>query len=320
MVRLKTGGVKAPRPGVPPCGHGLHRVRRARDAARRGRATSPTSSGTTTSASRRAPAVAPTSCGRRSPRPASCRCTSPRSTAAAAAGMSELAIVCEELAAQGCPLLLILVSAAICAELIAALRHRRAARRAGCPGLCSRREDGVRDHRARRRLEQPQPRDHRDARRRRLPAQRHQDLHLRRRRSAARCSWSRAPASTTPSRARRSSRSSSSTPTRPGSTARRSRSRSRTPRSSTRCSSTTSRCRPTGCSATRATACARCSYGLNPERIMSASICTGIGRYALDRAVGVRARARGVGRADRHAPGRRAPARATPRSSSSSRA
>jgi alkylation response protein AidB-like acyl-CoA dehydrogenase len=34
-------------------------------------------------------------------------------------GITELAIVCEELAAQGCPLLLILVSAAICAELLA---------------------------------------------------------------------------------------------------------------------------------------------------------------------------------------------------------
>ena len=34
------------------------------------------------------------------------------------AGISELAIVCEEVAAQGCPLLLILVSAAICGELI----------------------------------------------------------------------------------------------------------------------------------------------------------------------------------------------------------
>jgi alkylation response protein AidB-like acyl-CoA dehydrogenase len=33
-------------------------------------------------------------------------------------GMSELAIVCEELAAQGCPLLLILVSPAICGSLI----------------------------------------------------------------------------------------------------------------------------------------------------------------------------------------------------------
>jgi alkylation response protein AidB-like acyl-CoA dehydrogenase len=36
-------------------------------------------------------------------------------------GISELAIVCEELAAQGCPLLLLLVSPAICASIIA--RH-----------------------------------------------------------------------------------------------------------------------------------------------------------------------------------------------------
>ena len=42
-------------------------------------------------------------------------------------------------------------------------------------------------------------------------------------------------------------------------------------------------------------------YGLNPERIMSASICTGIGRYALDTRPRLRARARGVGRADRDA-------------------
>jgi alkylation response protein AidB-like acyl-CoA dehydrogenase len=37
------------------------------------------------------------------------------------AGIQELTIVCEEVAAAGCPLLLILVSAAICAELIARL-------------------------------------------------------------------------------------------------------------------------------------------------------------------------------------------------------
>ena len=58
-------------------------------------------------------------------------------------------------------------------------------------------------------------------------------------------------------------------------------------------------------------------YGLNPERILSASICTGIGPLRARARRGVRARARGVGRADRHAPGRRAPARAGPRSSSS---
>jgi alkylation response protein AidB-like acyl-CoA dehydrogenase len=43
----------------------------------------------------------------------------PEALGGGGAGITELAIVCEELAAQGCPLLLILVSAAICAELIA---------------------------------------------------------------------------------------------------------------------------------------------------------------------------------------------------------
>ena len=52
------------------------------------------------------------------------------------AGITELAIVCEESAAQGCPLLLILVSAAICAELIARFGspHQRSA---WLPGLVS---------------------------------------------------------------------------------------------------------------------------------------------------------------------------------------
>ena len=36
------------------------------------------------------------------------------------AGLAELAIVCEETAAQGCPLLLLLVSSAICGEVISA--------------------------------------------------------------------------------------------------------------------------------------------------------------------------------------------------------
>ena len=48
--------------------------------------------------------------------------------------------------------------------------------------------------------------------------------------------------------------------------------------------------------------------GLNPERIMSAAICNGIGRYALDRAAAC-ARSRGVGRAHRAASRHRAPAR-----------
>jgi alkylation response protein AidB-like acyl-CoA dehydrogenase len=49
-------------------------------------------------------------------------------------GISELAIVCEELAAQGCPLLLILVSAAICGEVITRFGTEEQ-RKAWLPGL-----------------------------------------------------------------------------------------------------------------------------------------------------------------------------------------
>jgi len=52
------------------------------------------------------------------------------------AGITELAIVCEESAAQGCPLLLILVSAAICAELIARF-GTSAQKSTWLPGLCT---------------------------------------------------------------------------------------------------------------------------------------------------------------------------------------
>jgi alkylation response protein AidB-like acyl-CoA dehydrogenase len=52
------------------------------------------------------------------------------------AGIAELAIVCEEVAALGCPLLLLLVSAAICAELIARFGADEQKRR-WLPGLAS---------------------------------------------------------------------------------------------------------------------------------------------------------------------------------------
>ena len=52
------------------------------------------------------------------------------------AGITELAIVCEEAAAQGCPMLLILVSAAICAEVIARF-GTDAQKDAWLPGLAS---------------------------------------------------------------------------------------------------------------------------------------------------------------------------------------
>ena len=48
--------------------------------------------------------------------------------------------------------------------------------------------------------------------------------------------------------------------------------------------------------------------GLNPERILSAALLNGIGRYALGKARGLRPRPPGVGHADRRAPGHRPPA------------
>lgn len=73
-------------------------------------------------------------------------------------GITELAIVCEELAAQGCPLLLLIVSAAISAELIARFGTDRTARKMAARTR-HRRKDGVRHYRTRCRLEQPQPLD-----------------------------------------------------------------------------------------------------------------------------------------------------------------
>ena len=76
-------------------------------------------------------------------------------------GISELAIVTEELAAHGCPLLLLMVSPAICGTLLArfgtpAQRERYAADRLG------RAQDGVRHHRARRLVQHPPAGDGRD--------------------------------------------------------------------------------------------------------------------------------------------------------------
>jgi len=51
-------------------------------------------------------------------------------------GITELAIVCEEVAAQGCPMLLILVSAAICAEVLARFGTPEQQRR-WLPGLAA---------------------------------------------------------------------------------------------------------------------------------------------------------------------------------------
>ena len=59
---------------------------------------------------------------------ASSRCNLPERYGGGGAGITELAIVGEEVAAVGCPLLTTLVSPAICGELLDALRDRAAAR------------------------------------------------------------------------------------------------------------------------------------------------------------------------------------------------
>ena len=86
-------------------------------------------------------------------------------------------------------------------------------------------------------------------------------------------------------RARAGCRCSSSTSTVPGSRQdARSPSRSSLRRSSSPCSSTTSRSRPTAWSGTEGDGLRQVFVGLNPERIMSAAMANGIGRYALDKA------------------------------------
>ena len=281
-------------------------------------ATSPRASGTTTSPRRRAPAAGPTSCGRRSPTLGFLGGAPPRGVrrwrrrhhrardrvrGARRAGLPAAADprVGRDLRRADQP-----------------LRHRRRRRDAGC-----RRSSPARRWCSR----SPSPTPVRTATTSRRPRRRDgdvyrlrgtEDLHLRRRRGAARCSSSPAPASTTRPGARKLSLFVVDTDA-PGLERTPIPVEIRAPRSSSRCSSTTSRCRPTACSATRAKGCARCSSASTPSASSSASICTGIGRYALDRAAAYAKRARGVGRADRPPPGRRAPAGARPRSRSSSR-
>ena len=104
-------------------------------------------------------------------------------------GITELAIVCEETAAQGCPLLLLLVSARSrprCSPGSAPTEQRKAV---AARARRRRQQGGLRHHRARRRVEHPPAGHHGPARRRRLGAERHQVLHLRGGRGRRR-SWS----------------------------------------------------------------------------------------------------------------------------------
>ena len=78
-------------------------------------------------------------------------------------GIGDIAAVCEELAAQGCPLLMMVVSPAICGTVIARY-GTPAQKQRWLPGHRRRhRHHGVRDHRARRRHQLPQHHHHRPA-------------------------------------------------------------------------------------------------------------------------------------------------------------
>ena len=258
-------------------------------------------SDTTGSASSRAPAAAPTSSGRRMAAPGFLSVHLPEEYGGGGGGLSELVVVSEAARRAGMPA----AARSWCrpgSPPSCLARFGTDAQRARwLPGLCTRREDGVRDHRARRRLQQPPPLDHRDsatATSTASAAPRPTSRASTKRRAmlvVARTGVDEATGS-----GARSSRCSSSTPTPPG--------LERTPipveiahpgEAVPRSSSTTSRCPPTASSARRATACARCSSASTRSASSSASICTGIGRYALERASAYAQRARGVGRADR---------------------
>ena len=76
-------------------------------------------------------------------------------------GIGDIAAVCEELAAQGCPMLLMVVSPAICGTVIAKYGTEEQKQK----WLRRHRHHGLRDHRARRRHQHPQHHHHRAPRR-----------------------------------------------------------------------------------------------------------------------------------------------------------
>ena len=80
-------------------------------------------------------------------------------------GIGDVAAVCEELAAQGCPLLMMVVSPAICGTVISRFGTRGAEAEVAARTLRRHRDDGLRDHRARRRHQLAQHHHDRAARR-----------------------------------------------------------------------------------------------------------------------------------------------------------
>ncbi len=79
-------------------------------------------------------------------------------------GIGDVAAVCEELAAQGCPLLMMVVSPGDLRHRDQPLRHRRAEAEVVARHLRRHRDDGLRDHRAGRRHQLAQHHHHRPTR------------------------------------------------------------------------------------------------------------------------------------------------------------
>ena len=159
-------------------------------------------------------------------------------------GVSELSIVCEEMAAQGCPLLLILVSSAICGELITRFGTAEQ-RQAWLPGLVAGEkmafaitepDAGSNSHNISTTATRDGDRWVLQGTKYYISGVDESDAVL----VVARTGTD------DDDRSRLGCRCSSSTPTRPASSARSSPWRSARPRSSSRCSSTTSRSAPTG--------------------------------------------------------------------------
>ena len=221
-------------------------------------------------------------------------------------GIGDIAAVCEELAAQGCPLLLMVVSPAICGTIISRYGTEEQKQR-WLPGHLRRHlDDGVRDHRAGRRHQHAQHHHHRPPRRRRVGAQRPQDLHLRRRRGRQRARRRAGRG--------RQDRQGEAGPVRRPDRLRRLRVQGIpmeivSPELQFTVFIDDVRLPDDALVGDEDGGLVQLFAGLNPERIMAASFSTGLARFALDRGAAY-AKERVVFKdADRRAPGHRPPAR-----------
>ncbi len=93
-------------------------------------------------------------------------------------GMAEAVVVVEELAAHGMPLLIWVISPAICGNILAHHGSEEMKRAMAARNRRRNEEDGLRADRTRRRLQQPQRQDHRAAHRRGVDDFRFEVLHL----------------------------------------------------------------------------------------------------------------------------------------------